>query len=77
MFTIEIVQTFCNKNVCIRKKMNFENACFGFQISRAPPSWIIVTCRGRPVVPEQRCLCQNNRATTTRSEIEQKVELAQ
>ena len=53
MLTIKIFQTFSNQSVCIRKKMNFKNACFGFQISPAPPSWIIVTCGGCPIVPEQ------------------------
>ena len=52
MFTIKIVRTFCKESVCIRKK-EFQNACLGFQISRAPPSWIIVTCRGCSFVPEQ------------------------
>ena len=34
------------------KKKEFQNACFGFQIFRAPP-FCIVMCRSRPIVPEQ------------------------
>ena len=54
MIKIEVAQTFSNESVCIREKLiNFRNACFGFQISQASPSWIIVTYRGCPTVPEQ------------------------
>ena len=34
--------------------MNFKNACFGFQISWALPSWLIVTCYGCSFVFAQR-----------------------
>ena len=54
MFTINIVQKFSNESVCIRKQWISKRLFSGFQISRAPPSWIlIVTCHGFPIVPEQ------------------------
>ena len=68
MFTIKIVQTFSNESVCIRKKKEFQNACFGFQIFRAPPSWIVM-CRGRPIVPEQSLFVPEQRGNHDTSQL--------
>ena len=34
--------------------MKVKNACLGFQILRAPPSWIIVSCRDCAIVSKQK-----------------------
>ena len=46
----------------ISRKVKFKNAYF--QISRAQPSWIIVTCYGCPIVLTQRALWFSRRFTT-------------
>ena len=56
MFAIKNFHTFSNKSVSYPKKVNFKNACFGFRFSRGPPSWIIVTCCGCPIVLTQRAI---------------------
>ena len=54
MFTIKIVQTFPMK-AFVFEKINFKNACFGFQISRVPPSWrrvlvdLLFWIKGKPL----------------------------
>ena len=51
------------------RQMNFKNACFGFQIFRALPSWIIMTCRGCPIVPEQSLLVSEQKGNHDTSQL--------